>query len=106
MAVQGASERGSEWAQGRLWLQMSTWERTAAIWTAVKRLLLVLGPAQAVSGPAQVQTARSEAMVDIRNLLILRFIHIHLRDGPSDGRGTGLCMQRACHAAATVTVWA
>ena len=87
--------------QRRLWLQMSTWGRMAAIWTAAKRLLLVLGPAQAVSGPVQVQTARSEAMVDIRKLLILRLLDIHLGDGPSDGRETGLCMQRACRAAAT-----
>ena len=73
----------------------------AAIWTAVAGLLLVLGPTQPVSGPAQVQTARSKVMVDIRNLLILRLLDIHLGDGPSDGRETILCMQRACHAAAT-----
>ncbi len=77
MVVQGASGRGSEWAQRRLWLKMSTWERMAAILTAAARLLLVLSPAQPVSGPAQAQTARSEVMVDIRNFLILRLLDIH-----------------------------
>ena len=87
-------------------MEASSWERMAAIWTAPAGLLLVLSHIQTVSGPAQVQRARSEVMVDIRNLLILRLLKIHLRDGPSDGRGTGLCMQRACRATATVTVGA
>jgi hypothetical protein len=78
----------------------------AAIWTAAAGLSMVPGPTQPVSGPAQVQTARSEVMVDIRNLLILRLLDIHLGDGPSDGRETILCMQLACRAAATAMTWA